>query len=540
MKSTLLRAALPLLLAGAALQAQVRYQDDVFTDSEITVTDDVVYGTNFSAYVPASLGGPQVIPLFSDVYMPDPSIDMEMNRPVVIYLHTGSFLPRGLASPMGFQKDSAAVEICTRLAKKGYVAISASYRLGWQADNTTNLDLRRGSNLMAVYNAVQDAKAAVRFVRASKQVQLSQLPAIDPFHVDPNNVMLIGQGSGGYITLAYGALSDLNEIVGPSKFQYQNSTGIFGGTVNPGDPYVDTSAVGDWNGFGGKATIIGTNPNTGLPAIDLTAPGRNIENYPGVPDAVSLVMNMGGALGDSAWSDAGETPVVSVHCRYDFFAPYYRGMVRVPVSGQFWDVVDVAGSHTAVKSANITGNNDIFVNAAYNDVYTQKALNNRFNIGQVEGVYTMNIPPADPALPFRVNSNPWDFWDPSDPLSANETNPNNKAVSLAYIDTVMGYFIPRMVTVLQANGIPVGLDEVSANDLDLDIYPNPADDYVKVRSRSGRILEVRLMDITGKTVRRVDENSLETRLQLDDLRAGVYLISVRTEEGNSFRKLTIH
>lgn len=528
-----------MLMAGLMAQAQVRYIDDVFADDQIVVTDDVFYGMNFSAYVPASLGGPQVIPLFSDVYMPDPTIDAEMNRPVVIYLHTGSFLPKGLVSPMGFQKDSAAVEICTRLAKKGYVAISATYRLGWQADNTSNLDLRRGSNLMAVYNAVQDAKTAVRFVRASKQVQLPQLPAIDPFHVDPANIMLIGQGSGGYITLAYGALNTLNEITGPSKFQYQGTTGIFGGTVSPGDPYVDTSVVGDWNGFGGAATINGTNPNTGLPSIDFTQPGRNIENYPGVPDAVSLVMNMGGALGDSAWANAGETPVVSVHCRYDFYAPYYRGMVRVPVNGQFWDVVTVAGSHTAVKTANITGNNSIFVNAGYNDVYTQKALNNRFNIGQVEGIYTMNIPPSNPALPFQVNSNPWDFWDPSDPLSVNETNPNNKAVSLAYIDTVMGYFIPRMATVLSANGVPVGMEEFNQNELDLDIYPNPANEYVTVRSRSGKIQEIRLMDITGKTVRLLEERTDEVRVNLEDLRAGVYLISVRTEEGQSFRKLTV-
>lgn len=528
-----------MLVAGMMANAQVRYVDDVFSDDQIVVTDDVFYGMNFSAYVPASLGGPQVIPLFSDVYMPDPTVDAEMNRPVVIYLHTGSFLPKGLVSPMGFQKDSAAVEICTRLAKKGYVAISATYRLGWQADNTTNLDLRRGSNLMAVYNAVQDAKTAVRFVRASKQVQLPQLPAIDPFHVDPANIMLIGQGSGGYITLAYGALNSLNEITGPSKFQYQNTTGIFGGTVSPGDPYVDTAVVGDWNGFGGVATISGTNPNTGLPAIDFSQPGRNIENYPGVPDAVSLVMNMGGALGDSAWANAGETPVVSVHCRYDFYAPYYRGMVRVPVNGQFWDVVDVAGSHTAVKTANITGNNSLFVNAGYNDVYTQKALNNRFNIGQQEGIYTMNIPPANPALPFQVNSNPWDFWDPSDPLGVNETNPNNKAVALAYIDTVMGYFIPRMATVLSANGVPVGMDEFSQNDLDLDIYPNPANEYVTVRSRSGEIQEIRLMDITGKTVRLLEERTQEVRVNLEDLRAGVYLISVRTEEGQTFRKLTV-
>jgi hypothetical protein len=40
----------------------------------------------------------------------------------------------------------------------GYVSIAASYRLGWLA-NSTNLDVRRGSNLLAVYYSIQDAKA---------------------------------------------------------------------------------------------------------------------------------------------------------------------------------------------------------------------------------------------------------------------------------------------------------------------------------------------------------------------------------------------
>ena len=52
---------LPLALLLAlpfGLLAQVRYVDDIFNDDDIVVTEDVVYGMNFSAYVPATLGGP--------------------------------------------------------------------------------------------------------------------------------------------------------------------------------------------------------------------------------------------------------------------------------------------------------------------------------------------------------------------------------------------------------------------------------------------------------------------------------------------------
>ena len=178
-----------LLLINFNVSAQQRYVDEVFTDADITVLPGVIYGINFSQYVPAAFGGPQVIPQYHDIYMPDTSIDTETARPVVILFHTGSFLPRGLASPMGNEKDSAVVEIARRFAKRGFVAISASYRLGWLA-NSTNLDLRRGTNLAAVYSSVQDAKACVRATRGRALVN-------NAWRMDPNFIALMGVGSGG-------------------------------------------------------------------------------------------------------------------------------------------------------------------------------------------------------------------------------------------------------------------------------------------------------------------------------------------------------
>ncbi|MEY3712188.1 MAG: hypothetical protein RL104_971 [Bacteroidota bacterium] len=207
------------LIAAAALaftafsaSAQQRYLDEVFTDAQVTVLPNVAYGYNFSQYVPATMGGPMVVPMYADIYMPDTAVDQVASRPVVIIFHTGSFLPKGLASPMGDRKDSAVVEMAKRFARRGFVAVSASYRLGWLA-NSTNLDLRRGTNLMAVYNAVQDAKVCVRSVRASK------LALGDPYRVDPSAISLIGAGSGGYITLAYATIDNYAEVASPSTTQ---------------------------------------------------------------------------------------------------------------------------------------------------------------------------------------------------------------------------------------------------------------------------------------------------------------------------------
>jgi len=526
-------ALLALGFTAFSASAQQRYLDEVFTNSQITVLPNVAYGYNFSQYVPATMGGPMVVPMYADVYMPDTAVDQVASRPVVIIFHTGSFLPKGLASPMGDRKDSAVVEMAKRFARRGFVAVSASYRLGWLA-NSTNLDLRRGTNLMAVYNAVQDAKVCVRSVRASK------LALGDPYRIDPNAISLIGAGSGGYITLAYATIDNYAEVASPTKFKYQDpGTGIFGNTVTAGTPYVDTARVGDWNGYGGKAVISGTHPVTGLPLVDQTQPGRNIELYKGVPHNVNLVVNLGGALGDSAWLGQGDAPMVSFHSRYDFFAPYYRGMVNVPIAGAFFPVVEVAGSHTAVKMANTFGNNTVLASSSMNDAYSVKARTNVHNLGAQENIYTFNMLPPNATMPFKVNANPWDWWDPADPLSSNETNPNVKAQSLLYIDTVMAYTLPRLAKVLNAAGYSISVPE--AESMKFQLTPNPTTSNALISVFGATVVSVEVHDVLGRRVFVRDGLSAsEVELPSASWSQGAYFVRIQTDRGVRTAKLVRH
>lgn len=523
-------ATMALAFMAFTASAQQRYLDEVFTNSQITVVPNVPYGYNFSQYVPATMGGPMVIPMYADVYMPDTAIDQTASRPVVIIFHTGSFLPKGLASPLGDRKDSAVVDLAKRFARRGYVAVSASYRLGWLA-NSTNLDLRRGTNLLAVYSAVQDAKVCVRAVRASKLAQG------DPYRIDPSAISLVGAGSGGYITLAYATISSYAEVAGPNKFKYQDpGTGIFGTAVTAGTPYIDTARVGDWNGYGGKAVITGAHPVTGLPLVDQTQPGRNIELYKGVPHNVNMVVNLGGALGDSAWMAQGDAPIVSFHSRYDFFAPYYRGMVNVPVAGAFFPVVEVAGSHTAVKMANTFGNNSVLAGSTMNDAYSVLARTNAYNIGNQENLYTFNMVPPVATLPFRVNSNPWDWWDPTDPLSANETNPNVKAQSLLYIDTVMAFTLPRMAKALNAVGYTISVPE--AEGLKFQVLPNPTTANAQLLVYGAQIQAVEVHDVLGRAVFASEGlNASELELPSAAWAPGAYFVRIQTDRGMRTAKL---
>src|SRR5210317_1029359 len=517
------------LMVSVTAVAQ-RYTTEIFNDNEIIVSSDVNYGVNFNPYVDsAMLGGTNLQPLQADFYMPSPTADTTTNRPVVIVWHTGSFIPKGLnGSPLGTRQDSAVVEMCRRFAKMGYVSIAASYRLGWLA-NSTNLDVRRGSNLLAVYYSIQDAKALVRYLN------LTQMGAGNPYGINASNTIMVGQGSGGYLTFAYATIDKHSEVAGPSKFKYQDSTGIFGQPVLPGDAYVDTSIVGDIDGYGAEVVITGQN-TLGLPTMDYSSPGRNYINHAGMPDDILMAINMGGALGDGAWLEQGDVPMLSIHSKYDFFAPYDTGMVYVPIGQQFFPVVSVTGSYGAIKKANDFGNNDIFLNANYTDqIWVDQQSTNPTS---EECLYTVEIAPPSATMPWVVNTAPWNWYDSNDPYaSQNPANPNIEATSQAWIDTVMSFIIPRMATVLQAEGVPAGIGEAQ---LVIDVYPNPSNGLITVKSKGGAVIDrVSLMDITGRIVLQEELGVLSKTIHAEHLSSGIYLMNIESSGQTLTKRISI-
>ena len=100
-----------------------------------------------------------------DVYTP--TGDTETARPLIVYLHTGSFLPRYLNQLVtGSKSDSATVEMCKQFAKKGYVVAAIGYRTGWNPASPSE-QTRKQTIIQAVYRSMQDTKTAVRYFRKS-------------------------------------------------------------------------------------------------------------------------------------------------------------------------------------------------------------------------------------------------------------------------------------------------------------------------------------------------------------------------------------
>ena len=199
-------------LGHYAAQSQAcRYLDEIFPS--VKVTPDIVYGKNATILLFDSLHEAVPQPLILDVY--EPEGDTLAIRPLIIYFHSGNFLPYPQnQSEVGTRRDSSSVEICKKLARRGYVVASADYRLGWNPSPFAPIaDLRFGL-INAAYRGLQDARTSIRFFK--KTVAEDE----NPFKIDPDRIALFGDDTGGYLSVQASALSSFSEILSNSELYH--------------------------------------------------------------------------------------------------------------------------------------------------------------------------------------------------------------------------------------------------------------------------------------------------------------------------------
>jgi len=527
---------LPIILSCISITgliAQERYVDEVFTN--FTQVNNVVYSTNLSviaasqglAYVPTG-AVPQVPALAFDLY--EPAGDSVAERPLIIMLHTGTFLPIIYnGNPTGMRNDAATTNICKSYAKRGYVVANLEYRLGWNPAAATQAE-RAASLMKAVYRAIQDTKSAVRFFRKDYATNGNQ------YGIDTSRIILCGQGSGGWVALGYATVDKLAEIQLP-KFLDANAV-----------PLIDTAVIGDWDGYGGNSI-----------------PGQgNMESNLGYSNDIHMVCSMGGGMGDLSWLEAGDVPMCAVHCPTDPVATYTTGDVSIASIGLV--TTDISGSYDVMKKANLLGNNTILdpVNAG-SDIYTLAAASASLNaqgmtIANATVIQNQTVgTPVDNVFPFiTVNpyeASPWDLWDSTMTVNiavgmglpaANGTaahvsniaqNPDmSYPKSMAYIDSTLGYFCRRIV---RATGL-AGLNYLSNIESGINMYPNPTSNNITIHSENGTINSIKLYSTAGKLVKE-EANLSSNHVNLNNLNLteGLYLCSIEINGQSVTKRLII-
>ncbi len=190
----------------------------------------------------------------------------------------------------GSKVDNDVVGLCQRFAKRGYVCASIEYRLG------IAFPYNQSSATNAVYRGVQDTKAAVRFFR-------QDAATTNTYRIDPDMIFGGGSSAGAFCALHLAYLDQTSEL--PST--------------------IDTVALGGMEGTSGN---------------------------PGYPSTIKAVLNLCGAMGDTAWMVPGDIPVCSMHGTADQVVPYASAMLYLL---NIFPIMVVDGSYSVNEHAMLTG-----------------------------------------------------------------------------------------------------------------------------------------------------------------------------------------
>lgn len=190
----------------------------------------------------------------------------------------------------GSKNDNDVVGLCQHFAKRGYVCVSINYRLG------ITFPYNQANATNAVFRGVQDMKAAVRYFR-------QDAATANTYRIDPDLIFGGGSSAGAFCALHLAYLDQPSEL--PTT--------------------VDTVALGGIEGNSGN---------------------------PGYPSTIRAVLNLCGAMGDTAWMVPGDVPVCSMHGTQDAVVPYLTQMLYLL---QVFPIMVVNGSYSVNEHAMLTG-----------------------------------------------------------------------------------------------------------------------------------------------------------------------------------------
>ena len=231
-------------------QCNGRYNVDVFNN--ITVDEDVNYSD-----------------VYSDVYhkmdVYEPSGDTSANRPLILFMHGGSFSG-------GFKEQPDCIDFCTSFAKKGYVTASVNYRY---ADNPINFMLDQELQYRTVLKSVADIKSSVRYFKKDF------VENGNSYGIDTNAIFVGGSSAGAIIAIHLAYIDNITDL--------------------PTSP-VDVQSIA--NSLGG---IVGDAGNNGYSA------------------QVNGVVSFAGGINNVNWIDSSDEPLVSIQGDADVTVSYNCG-----------------------------------------------------------------------------------------------------------------------------------------------------------------------------------------------------------------------
>lgn len=295
--------------------------------------------------------------------------------------------------------------ICNDLAKRGYVAVANDYRVGFFLPNQT-------TTTRAVMRGAHDMRACVRYLRRS----VAEMG--NPYRIDTTRIIIGGVSAG--------AISALHAM-------YLDQ-----------DAEVPAVLASELPGLGG---LEGNSGN------------------PGYSSQAMACYSFSGALGDSAWIEPGDEPLVSLHEDGDNIVPYYTAPVFV------------GGIPTGLTAS---GSHDLHLRAAHIGITNcLKSYDANAHVGYLQ---------------------------------------NDQANALDYVALFMGELVCGQPV---SCGLSTNLAEVGKAQ-PLQCTPNPASISTRISLPSAS--DLALIDMQGRVVQRIRGGAGTVELDLANLPAGAYTV----------------
>jgi len=471
---------LALFVAGFAFTAQAQFQrfkQEVFTD--VNVIDSIPYGKN----IPFASSSEQT--LIFNLY--EPVGDTMAQRPVIILIPGGSFLPASLLSfaygpsPAGTLNDYWLVDAATRLAKMGYVVITPTHRTGWNPSPQASQEVRASTIMQAVFRAQQDHRGLIRFLRRSVDVDGN------PYKIDVSKIASGGSSSGAYVSIHADVFDQPSELTLP-KFV----------SATTGDPYIDTTAWDPTNNPDGLDNFEGK--------TNLTPDQANYSSD------FNVVLCYGGAIGDTLLM-GGRTPkpAIGMHGMQDPTTPYDTRIVTT--AGGSVSIIVVSGSQDYLKAL------------------TNKGVQGCFNPFGDSPSPGLKLYPNKAYEPFNYRN----------PTASNGATPAQIAEAKLYLDTLISFTTARLFACLNLPTInyPTAIsDDILSGDLNL--YPNPATTSLNVEIAGTAINAVAVTDVSGRIVAQYTGlNDSKFELNTSTLAPGMYILQAETAKGTAVKKFVV-
>jgi hypothetical protein len=447
-------------------------QQWISKDYDYELLPNLEYGTSINFN-----GNPEILTL--DLYSPlCDNLNETAKRPLLIWIHGGAFLD-------GSKDDPSIVDMCIQFAKRGYVTASINYRKGFVSNSTAySCNYPNYSCVFAAdaaewerayYRAVQDTKGALRYL-----VNRNEL-----YNIDTQNIFMAGESAGAFLALGV-ALLDHESERPASTYQIADAPLPHPSTqscvYNVNEEFTGNSvARPDLGGFEGTIE---------LTEIDYT---------------IKAVGNMYGAmLSDLLAYNNPEKPkpgIYNFHRPCDPVVPIDSGPI---MEGLSWCFTNGYGCFAVSNTTTVHGSRTIHnwnTDNSYGYPMQSEFTNVEFPYNFLFGTGSC----AD-----QVN-NPCHAYD-------NKTlRENNLADFFAPYITTNPVCLPSGVT-----GVSTATDFI-----DLQVYPNPAGQFLNISLNQNQELSFELFDMIGHSVLKTKAQSSQNHnIPVAHLSRGIYFMHV--------------